>query len=255
MLSSSTRRILAPSAWVTVVASTMKDVVAPSANRNRFVGWLKRKLLPKLRRGDVLVMDNLAAHHDARVVPVCTARGGRVLYQPRYSPDLNPIESGWALQKQHVRKHAPRTAEALRRIARRARYRVTCRHCRNWFKHCGYPGPLRSRGIGNRSPSTERCTRGARRRGHAVRSGSGEEQPSGARHDGSFHDQSTIPTRIVQAGRPSPRTLDMQSTLQEVVASASPSNSSRRRRSFSGASAIALLAACADTAEVEWLRR
>lgn len=114
-----------------------------TANKDRFVGWLTNKLLPKLRAGDVLVMDNLRAHHDSRVRPACAARGVRVLYLPPYSPDLNPIESGWALQKQYVRKYAPRSPDRLRRVARRARYRVTERHCRNWFAHCGYPARSR----------------------------------------------------------------------------------------------------------------
>lgn len=114
-----------------------------TANAARFVTWLTTTLLPKLRRGDVLVMDNLRAHHDARVRPACQARGVEVLYLPPYSPDLNPIEAGWALQKQYVRKHAPRTTANLRRVARRARYRVTARHCRQWFAHAGYPAPLR----------------------------------------------------------------------------------------------------------------
>jgi transposase len=109
-----------------------------TANADRFVAWLKKKLLPKLRRGDVLVMDNLKAHHDDRVRRACRAFGVRAIYLPPYSPDLNPIEPGWALQKQHVRKHAPRHPAALRRVARRARYRVTPRHCRRWFEHAGY---------------------------------------------------------------------------------------------------------------------
>ena len=111
-----------------------------TANGDRFVAWLQKKLLPKLRPGDVLVMDNLRAHHDARVVPACAARGIRVIYQPPHSPDFNPIEPAWALQKQLVRKHAPRAKDALRRVARRARYRVTVRHCQNWFTHAGYGG-------------------------------------------------------------------------------------------------------------------
>jgi transposase len=122
-----------------VVLSTMFQ----SATKDRFVRWLKRKLLPKLRRGDVLVMDNLSAHHDARVVPVCRDHGVRVLYLPPYSPDFNPIESGWALQKQHVRRYAPRDSITLRRVARRARFRVTARHARNWFAHAGYSAQLR----------------------------------------------------------------------------------------------------------------
>lgn len=108
-----------------------------TANADRFVAWLK-KLLPKLRTGDVLIMDNLKAHHDPRVGLLCQAAGIHLIYLPPYSPDLNPIEPGWALQKQHVRKHAPRFPAALRRIARRARYRVTPRHCRRWFEHSGY---------------------------------------------------------------------------------------------------------------------
>lgn len=111
-----------------------------TANADRFVAWLTRHLLPKLRCGDVLVMDNLRAHHDRRVGPACRQRGIQVLYLPPYSPDLNPIEPGWALQKQQVRKHAPRTADHLRRVARRARYRITPRHCRHWFVHAGYNG-------------------------------------------------------------------------------------------------------------------
>jgi transposase len=118
-----------------VVLSTM----FASANRPRFLAWLTRKLLPKLCRGDVLVMDNLSAHHGPGVRPACEAHGVKLLYLPPYSPDLNPIEPGWALQKQYVRRHAPRHPVALRRIARRARFRVTSRHCRNWFAHAGYP--------------------------------------------------------------------------------------------------------------------
>ncbi len=120
------------SGWV-LLSSMFKTV-----NADRFVDWLKKKLLRKLRKGDVLVLDNLPAHHDERVIPLCALYGVRVIYLPPYSPDLNPIEPGWALQKQHVRKHAPRDRAQLRRIARRARYRVTTLHCRRWFKHAGY---------------------------------------------------------------------------------------------------------------------
>ena len=109
-----------------------------STNKERFVDWLAKKLLPKLQRGDVLLLDNLSAHHDERVVTLCAARGVRVIYLPPYSHDFNPIEPGWGLQKQQVRRHAPRDAVALRRVARRARFRITPRHCRQWFAHAGY---------------------------------------------------------------------------------------------------------------------
>jgi len=120
--------------WVVLTTTYEK------ATKDRFVWWLRTKLLPKLRHGDVIVMDNLSAHHDPRVLELCQSRGVEVLYLPPYSPDFNPIESAWALQKQFVRRHAPRSKEALRRVARRARHRVTRQHCRRWFEHCGYRG-------------------------------------------------------------------------------------------------------------------
>lgn len=120
------------SGWV--VLSTM----FASTNKKRFVKWLAKKLLPRLKRGDVLVLDNLSAHHDPRVVPLCAARGVRVIYLPPYSHDFNPIELGWGLQKQQVRRFAPRDPLSLRRVARRARFRISRRHCRQWFAHSGY---------------------------------------------------------------------------------------------------------------------
>lgn len=117
-----------------VVLNTTYD----RATKERFVRWLTTRLLPKLRRDDVLVMDNLSAHHDPQVAAECDKRGVHLLYLPPYSPDLNPIEPAWALQKQHVRRCAPRDSLTLRRVARRARFRVKPRHCRAWFAHSGY---------------------------------------------------------------------------------------------------------------------
>jgi transposase len=115
------------SGWV------LLTTMARAVNKLRFVRWLKTKLLPRLRPGDVIVLDNLPAHHDPRVVSLCRSAGIRVLYLPPYSPDFNPIEPGWALQKQYVRRYGPRSRDNLLRVARRARFRVTPTHCKNWF--------------------------------------------------------------------------------------------------------------------------
>lgn len=109
-----------------------------TTNSERFIEWLGKKLLPRLKRGDVLVLDNLSAHHDSRVAPLCRKAGVRVIYLAPYSHDFNPIELAWGLQKQHVRRHAPRDPKSLRRIARQARFRITPHHCRQWFAHSGY---------------------------------------------------------------------------------------------------------------------
>ena len=84
----------------------------------RFIKWVGKKLLPKLNEGDVLLLDNLRAHHDRRLRPICAKFGVEVLYLPPYSHDFNPIESGWALQKQLVRAHAP--TNQIRLAARRS---------------------------------------------------------------------------------------------------------------------------------------
>jgi hypothetical protein len=83
--------------WVTLQA------MFATTNADRFVAWLTRQLLPRLRPSDVLIMDNLAAHHNARVRPACRARRVRLLYLPPYSPDLNPIELACGLVPMTVR--------------------------------------------------------------------------------------------------------------------------------------------------------
>jgi transposase len=120
----------------------MLSTMFATTNKDRFVCWVVTKLLPKLTRGDILVLDNLSAHKDPRVAFWCKHYGIRLLFLPPYSHDFNPIEPCWALQKQHVRKHAPRTAVDLVRVARHARRRVTAHHCRRFFAHAGWPAPL-----------------------------------------------------------------------------------------------------------------
>ncbi len=89
--------------WLTM--STMFQ----SANKERFVTWVRRRLLPRLRYGDVLILDNAPAHKDPRLVPLLRSRGVALRYLPPYSPDFNPIESAWALVKKGIRACAPRT--------------------------------------------------------------------------------------------------------------------------------------------------
>lgn len=118
--------------WITM------STLFGSANAERFVAWARRRLVPKLRRGDIVILDNARAHKDARFVSVVEARGARVEFLPPYSPDLNPIEPGWSLAKQHIRAVAPRDRQGLRKAAHAGRRRVKPRHCQAWFEHAGY---------------------------------------------------------------------------------------------------------------------
>ena len=118
--------------WITM------STIWGSANADRFTEWVRRNLAPKLRRGDIVILDNAAAHHDARAAAAVEARGARLLFLPPYSPDFNPIEPGWAVTKKHIRSVAPREKLALRKAAHAGRHRVTPRHCLAWFRHAGY---------------------------------------------------------------------------------------------------------------------
>jgi transposase len=107
-------------------------------NKPTFIDWVRRRLAPRLRRGDIVVLDNLSAHKAAEVCRLIERRGARLKLLPPYSHDFNPIEPVWGLVKRRVRAQAPRTAGALRRVARVARSVVTSDHCRQFFTHAGY---------------------------------------------------------------------------------------------------------------------
>ena len=118
--------------WVTM--ATGWDAM----NTARFVAWVRRRLVPRLRRGDIVVLDNLAAHKARAVRDLVEHAGATMRFLPPYSYDFNPIESGWALIKKRIRAVAPRTAHALRTTAQRARRVVRPHHCHSWFAHIGY---------------------------------------------------------------------------------------------------------------------
>jgi transposase len=106
--------------------------------RVAFIRWVQQRLAPRLRRGDIVVLDNLQAHKAREVRLAIEARGARVKYLPPYSHDFNPIEPVWSLVKKRIRDYAPRTRDALRRVAGTARHAVTPYHCRQFFAHAGY---------------------------------------------------------------------------------------------------------------------
>ena len=103
-----------------------------------FTAWMRDRLAPKLRRGDIVLLDNLKAHKAPAVRAFIEARGATLKFLPPYSHDFNPIEPVWALVKKDIRMFAPRSADALRRVARAARHVVRPDHCQHFFAHVGY---------------------------------------------------------------------------------------------------------------------
>jgi len=103
-----------------------------------FRAYVEQFLAPALDPGDVVVLDNLAAHKVEGVRQAIAAAGASLLYLPPYSPDLNPIEQLFAKLKASLRQAAARTKDALWATIGRLLAAIPPRECANYLSHCGY---------------------------------------------------------------------------------------------------------------------
>jgi transposase len=107
-------------------------------NRHAFETYVARVLVPELRPGDVVIMDNLPSHKGPRVRELIEAAGASLRYLPPYSPDFNPIENAFAKLKALLRKAAERTVEGLWNAIGRLVDLFTPPECANYFAAAGY---------------------------------------------------------------------------------------------------------------------
>ena len=103
-----------------------------------FLAYVEQVLVPDLRPGDIVVMDNLPAHKVAGVRVAIEAAGARLLYLPPYSPDFNPIELAFAKLKAILRKAAARTIPDLWNAITGALDAFNPEECTNYFAAAGY---------------------------------------------------------------------------------------------------------------------
>ena len=103
-----------------------------------FEAYLEGVLVPSLRAGQVVVMDNLSAHKGSRVKDLIESRGCELIYLPPYSPDFNPIEEAFAKLKGLLRKAEARSREVLIEAMGLALEVLTTRDARSFFEHRGY---------------------------------------------------------------------------------------------------------------------
>ena len=113
-------------------------VIDGPINGESFRTYVEQVLVPELRPGDIVVMDNLGSHKVAGVREAIEARGASLLYLPPYSPDLNPIELAFSKLKRLLRTAAARTADALCDAIGAALAHFTPAECANYLRHCGY---------------------------------------------------------------------------------------------------------------------
>jgi transposase len=113
-------------------------VISGPINRDAFEAYVEKVLIPELRPGDIIVMDNLSSHKGTRTRALIEAAGAELMFLPPYSPDFNPIENAFAKLKALLRKAAERTVEGLWSAIGRIVQTFTPKECANYFAAAGY---------------------------------------------------------------------------------------------------------------------
>lgn len=113
-------------------------VIDGPINGQLFTAYVEQFLVPTLKAGDIVIMDNLGSHKGAAVRQAIRAVGARILFLPPYSPDLNPIEQVFAKLKQGLRKAGERTVEATWKRIGSLLNEFPSSECANYLRHAGY---------------------------------------------------------------------------------------------------------------------
>lgn len=103
-----------------------------------FTTYVEKVLLPTLRQGDIVIMDNLGSHRGRAVRALIRSAGAKLFFLPKYSPDFNPIEQLFAKLKHLLRRTAARTVETICAAIGELLGAFSKRECTNYFKNSGY---------------------------------------------------------------------------------------------------------------------
>lgn len=122
-------RLDGTTACMTVDAATDGDA---------FLVYVQDILVPTLRPGDIVVLDNLSVHKHKDIAPLIKRAGATVEYLPPYSPDFNPIEKMWGKIKAFLRAAKARTADARNAAIAAALRTISSADARSWFAEFGY---------------------------------------------------------------------------------------------------------------------
>jgi transposase len=125
-------------AGLRLTGMTAPMVLDGPMNGPAFLAYVEQVLVPTLRPGDIVIMDNLASHKSAAVRKAVEAAAASLLLLPPYSPDLNPIENAFAKLKALLRKAAERTVDGLWRRIGLLLDAFTPQECANYFAAAGY---------------------------------------------------------------------------------------------------------------------
>ena len=118
--------------------STACMALEGTTDTESFRAYVGEVLVPALRPGDIVIMDNLSPHKSDPTLTLITNAGAQVLFLPAYSPDLNPIEKMWSKVKNLLRGAEARTPADLITAIGQALAKVTSKDAMGWFTSCGY---------------------------------------------------------------------------------------------------------------------
>jgi len=126
-----------------VAGLTPRGMIAPfvlsgAIDRDAFEAYVKVVLVPELRPGDIVVMDNLSSHKGPKTRKMIEDAGAQLLFLPPYSPDFNPIELAFAKLKARLRKAAERTVDGLWNTIGQISLTFSPQECKNYFNAAGY---------------------------------------------------------------------------------------------------------------------
>jgi len=113
-------------------------LIEGAVNGEFFAKYVQKVLCPEIKRGDIVVLDNVGVHKNKRAHELIEARGARVLYLPAYSPDMNPIEMAFSKLKARLRGRAARESEDLMSALADILKTFSVKQCRNFFRHAQY---------------------------------------------------------------------------------------------------------------------
>ena len=132
------RKTLTTVAAIRSDAFMAQHTVDGAMNTERFESWITLHLVPRLKKNDIVIMDNVKFHKSPGVKKLIEEAGATLEFLPAYSPDMNPIEKSFSKFKAFLRKTAARAVATLRATIETCHTLYTAQECKNYFEACGY---------------------------------------------------------------------------------------------------------------------
>lgn len=109
-----------------------------SVDSTAFLCFVEKFLVPNIKKGQIVIMDNISFHYAKTVKEAIESVGARVVFLPQYSPDLSPIENLWSKLKGYLKSKSPKSLEDFHITLAEGLDSISSYDCEGWFEHCGY---------------------------------------------------------------------------------------------------------------------